>query len=1009
MKLLLENQVNKPKNQMRNEHVFRKTGVDLSTVTVSQQSLVFNLQKIIVHHKKLWLFGVDRNGYSVSVHVNDFAPTFLIKSPDLWAPDDIDAECELEDFLREICAETTARNLEGEFVRMTPFIGFTNCRKDRMVRIKCRNIHDCTVVTKHLEMRRFTMYHEELRSFTPAIQFLHQTGLEYQTWIDVTSMRYSSPRTTHTSIEGFCSMQHIRRNPDQSMPVPVLKAFIRMKAVSRDALLQSKPEYRCDSRLPCDRLVAIGVHYTWNHDQTDKPCYVFTHTIMGGQSEQEMLTEFRNNLVQMDPDEIYFFPDEFAPWEYFVSRTKSKTALNMERFITLPINVYRKDGEIRMVKFNTRNVMNMELALKKKVFIPVESYDLYTCSAHSAFRKKPEKGLVRDLTQVNKLLHKSPGMIIDVLNMEIQLLLSLELDTSMNNEYSNVSKASDTDLTDVVSRGEQIRVFNRLMHFNVDNHMYVNREQLGRQPLKFDIRKRPPTFVDPAELPLNTNLRNQCLAELAARTPAPARKSKNKPKNTQQTKVVEGGNVLHPACRFWDKQRIAIFDFASLYPSIMMAFQISYENIVYDDDFLDLPGVEYFTVPINAHETVVSANVPGTIPKMLKTFVDNRSRIKAKMKTETDSFRQKTLDFEQNSMKVLCNGTYGFMGADQQGSLLPLKPLMYVVTSIGRYLQKLITTYIGNKYGLPTIYGDTDSIFVLLERLIQPFEHQPIEEMALNVFNTFDMPGKTWQDVCNVFENVDVSTLSKPHQINALCMVVGHKLTKELTDLINRPPVKLEFENLADKMWMSHSKKAYFCRLWSEKNPSKVSKIKITGVAAKKRDWSPWTRRLLFGVMDRILNDKTQEIKDFLTKELDLFVQGSVRVSDLMVTKSFKRRAEYKNFQQPHLQIVLKMEKRARFQLRDNTRVYFVIICGTDKLYNRSETPEYAEEHKLKIDKMYYLERQFFNPMTKLLVYHSDLFDFEQLLKTYMRKVELAARGQREFSFESSEKKQRLE
>lgn len=1077
----------------RVKEVQRRAGVSVEqvqgrTTDTGVKTLVFNLQKITVRSsdyvKTLWLMGVDQHGYSVSVAVQDFSPTLLIKSPDTWDASDANAVDDLTDLVDTLHEATKGQGSSEkiksvDFVLLTPAIGFTNGRQDRMIKITCHSLTDHALVVKYMESRKFTMYHEDIRAFTPAVQFLQQTGVEYQSWVEVTPIRYTTTRATHCSLEGYCMMEEIRPylGEIKLSSLPLLKAFVRMRAVSRDGVVDCKYDYRFNPDLPCDRLVAIGVYYSWTHDHSVQPCHASVHTLIPTDAEsppmhrphhteQDMLNAFRDELVDMDPDEIFYFPDEFLQWEYFASRAYSQctnaSALRLERFKTAKAKVHRRSGhDIVSLRFDTRNMFNMEAALQKKPWIPVESYDLYTCSAHKDLRKTPAQlaQLLTDARLVNR--HLARGVegrrtIVRAMVQDLDLLAALELDTGMSGEFSNVSKASDTDLTDVVSRGEQIRVFNRLMHFYVDHRKYVNREQLAQKPLRFRASERPPTFRDPEELTLNTELREKCMALLQAKLnyhPAPSHKRKQASaapdqqtanpwfvtateaackarlapgdeksiedhdddaedeeaaaadetrKHALDAEEAEGGNVLKPSCGFWDWQRIVILDFASLYPSIMMAFNLDYSTIVFDPQYLDLPGVEYFTIPINKYETMVTANVMGMIPLMLRTFVDNRSAIKKRMKTETDPFRRKTLDFEQNSMKVLCNGTYGFTGAEKRGSLLALKPIMYMVTAMGRYLQKFCSAYVGRQYHIPTIYGDTDSIFVLIKlpdghetMSIQDVTRDMGQRYAMERFFSHELQEERpflWEHVLHYFmqrKKVDVSRFEKAHQINALYYLISSKLSDELSTLIDRPPVKLEFENLADKVWMSLAKKTYCYRFWDENNPSKVAKIKITGMPVKKREWTPWTRAVLMGVTERILWDRVSEIQAFVEQALDRLVEGRVPVRELTVSKGFKSKMHYKHFRQVHLQVMLKLEQRTRWPVKEKSRLAFVVLRGHDKLYLRSEVPSYAEAHNLELDLGYYLQNQFYNPMKKLLTYHPELFNFDELFRRYLKRLEM--------------------
>jgi hypothetical protein len=104
----------------------------------------------------------------------------------------------------------------------------------------------------------------------------------------------------------------------------------------------------------------------------------------------------------------------------------------------------------------------------------------------------------------------------------------------------------------------------------------------------------------------------------------------------------------------------------------------------------------------------------------------------------------------------------------------------------------------------------------------------------------------------------------------------------------------------------------------------------------------------------------------------------------------------------------LKLEERTRWPVRPNSRVYFVVLHGKDKLYLRTETPEHAIEHKLQLDMEYYLKNQFGKPVKKLLTYHPELFNFDELFDTYMKRIKLKANNMTDVSNFMTMKKRKL-
>lgn len=1028
-----------------------------------------NLQGLHVlkrnYKSHLWWQGVDQYGHSVFLRIQDFEPSFLVQPPDEdWEED------ELEDFVetleKNLYREDAEQSLvTGEFVSLTPAIGFTNGRKDTLIKLTFANIDAYEQGRKQLGKEKYTLYHAD---FEYANQFIQQTGTSYETWYDVSRVFWTSRRQTHANLEGQISMQDIRAS-SHTGPPPCLKCFVRMKAVSRDGVMKRRNAmFKPDPYRHCDRAVAYSLAFTWNNDPEAKVVREVVYSIMPMESlaaaesknvqyvfctsEVQMMQRLAADFVSYDPDDIFYFPDYFDVFTYFAIRAQLfdiPQVLKIERWKHKNLRVVSNAGKVQKVLFNTRTMFNMERALTKKVFIQVELYQLYKCSAHKDLRKQPANldNLLTDYHLTNQQIARGVqgrALIFKQLRQDIELMIALEKDMGMRFEYANVSKASDTNLTHTVTRGEQIRVYNKLTHLYVQGGFYVNPSKIVQKPLKFNIRERPPTFQDPPDLKINTDLRAQYRAEYLARQaqhdPAIGKKLRKTSKKSaslkfaaksdaeeheeeeeeeEEEKELAGGNVVLPSPKFYGEERVFVWDFASLYPSIMRAYNISYETVVFDPEYLDLPGVKYTTVSINNFETVVIANVTGIIPNMLKMLVNKRRAIKKEMAAETDPFKKKIKDFEQNSMKVLCNATYGFCGAAK--GMLSVRAVMFVVTSLGRYLQKACTNYVGEKYGIRTIYGDTDSIFVLQDLWLPPNcqnknapENTTIEELCWRTGQKFGMdtfwPDKdfTWANVVAHYRTrkkkpLDITQFSYYNQINAFSYLISDKLCAELTNLFP-DPVEMEFENMSNMVSMDIKKKNYDYNFWAESDPSKIKKSKTQGKASKKRDWCHFTRNVLGTIEKYTRAGRFQDIEPFLDSELTRLVEGKVSMEELEVSKGYKSRVEYKNMNTPHLQVVQKLEKRMRYPMKEHSRFMMVIVKGEGKTYNKSETPAYAKKHKLDLDLVYYLKKQFWKPVSKALIYHSHRFNFHDKMNHYLFLAQCKMKNQGFLSFRKKPK-----
>ncbi len=172
----------------------------------------------------------------------------------------------------------------------------------------------------------------------------------------------------------------------------------------------------------------------------------------------------------------------------------------------------------------------------------------------------------------------------------------------------------------------------------------------------------------------------------------------------------KGAFVYEPRPGFYTD--IVIFDFRSLYPSIISAHNIGPGTLNCEccKDTAEL-------VPADKAEPVKEywfcKNKKGFIPSLIEELILRRARIKEAMNAEGRKLgaEQKMLDARQNSLKLLANAFYGYLGffAARWYSLESAE----AVTSYGRfYIKKVI--YEATNAGFEVIYSDTDSVFLNL-------------------------------------------------------------------------------------------------------------------------------------------------------------------------------------------------------------------------------------------------------------------------------------------------------
>ncbi len=167
-------------------------------------------------------------------------------------------------------------------------------------------------------------------------------------------------------------------------------------------------------------------------------------------------------------------------------------------------------------------------------------------------------------------------------------------------------------------------------------------------------------------------------------------------------KKYKGGIVVEPKSGVYFD--VAVLDFASLYPSLIKVYNLSYETVrcVHEECRSKvIPETAYWAC---TKRRGIASNVIGSLRDIRVDYYKPLSKqpgLKAEEKELAKVVSQ--------ALKVILNASYGVMGAD-------IYPLYYLpaadaTAALGRYS---ITRTIGKckKLGIEVVYGDTDSLFL---------------------------------------------------------------------------------------------------------------------------------------------------------------------------------------------------------------------------------------------------------------------------------------------------------
>lgn len=201
----------------------------------------------------------------------------------------------------------------------------------------------------------------------------------------------------------------------------------------------------------------------------------------------------------------------------------------------------------------------------------------------------------------------------------------------------------------------------------------------------------------------------------------------------------KGAVVLPPLRGKYDDAVICV-DFASLYPSIMQAMNMSYETLVSPHTISTMgwtEGEDVRTVPDYemgqrlriihnpANCSFVTTKVrEGILPKMLREILSERAIVKGQMKAHWGTPLYDVLNGKQLALKVTANSIYGFTGA--KNGFLPELRIASSVTKYGRGLTLRTMDMVDNNpawMGSKVIYGDSVTgntpVLVRIEGMLQ--------------------------------------------------------------------------------------------------------------------------------------------------------------------------------------------------------------------------------------------------------------------------------------------------
>jgi DNA polymerase delta subunit 1 len=479
--------------------------------------------------------------------------------------------------------------------------------------------------------------------------------------------------------------------------------------------------------------------------------------------------------------------------------------------------------------------------------------------------------------------------------------------------------------------------------------------------------------------------------------------TKTEKSNTEYT---AGGHVETPKRGFY-RCPLASLDFGSLYPSIMIAYNICYSTKVNrkwaekhlrpEDYFIPPPAIDISEANIDEEELAkkgkkererarmaakyagiepdfvfVKPHIKeGVLPRFLKTLLAARKAVRRlqtdELKAE-DPQRWYVYDGRQLALKVCCNSVYGFLKAHTVTD----KDLMSAVTSYGRnMLYKVKETIYSNYQDLEVI-----DCAKCREMGIDP---EVVYEgpVGINGEAPPDFRPRKKTAAYVVYGDTDSVMVCFGDVTLADCCKYGAQIAAECTRQFE-PPNNLVFE--AVKLRAIYINKKRYCALEIEKlipgehidDAIARGKVSAKGLENKRRDNAPINGGTQ-GECIKILLKEGNIVKaeNYVKRVLSDLLMDRTDMSQLVVTKGLsktKEQYEKKRTRQQHVELQKRIRKRSKFTgevvPETGDRVPYIVMGGIiegkhkHKAYELSEDPMYVLRQGIQINTEYYIEKQ---------------------------------------------------
>lgn len=532
-------------------------------------------------------YGITKKGNSVCVHINNFQPYFFIKVPDYW--ENKQMKSLINRLKYKVYYKSKESLVRSELLKAEDYIGFSNNKKYKFIKLVFKNyggmrsyryLLDKSIKIPSISSKTEFKFKQYESNIEPFLRFIHIRDLNPVGWLKLYKKKYkvNNPKLTTCQIDLTVDWNNVYPSNIEDI-APLIIASFDIECTSADG---SFPQ----AKRPDDKIIQIctTVHRYgelecyYKHCVTLKKCDPIDNVdIDSCKTEKELLLKWQKFIKNLDPDIITGYNIWGFDLSYLHDRAEllgcKKRFMKLGRLLGQESKLIEKKLSSSAMGDNNLRYIDMEGRVQIDVFksiqtslVKLTSYKLDAVAKHflglSKVDLSPKQLFANFKTGTSDKIREIA--VYCVQDCELCNRLIIKLDIIANNV--GMANVCFVPFSYLFMRGQGIKIFSLVAK-------QCRLEGCIIPVIKKDYNKSKDTYD----------------------------------KKTSEDDSYEGAIVLEPKTGIYFDP-VTVMDYGSLYPSSMIAENISHDTIVLDKQYDNLPDYEYNDVTYDVYSKVKKEN-----------------------------------------------------------------------------------------------------------------------------------------------------------------------------------------------------------------------------------------------------------------------------------------------------------------------------------------------------------------------------------------------------------------